>query len=317
MKIELKTVKEDQIASISHIGSVEEMGKIIRELTGGIMEKGLQITGPPFVVYYTSPLEVPPDKMEFDVGIPFHGEGKDDGRISIKIMPQHHVLSFTYQGPYTEIASTYGMMMEYIAREGVEMIGAPRELYINNPQEVPESKLLTEIQFPVIKESTMEDINSSIEFYDISEPREVYNIYKIGQVKNKNSKTFLEILEPYRPALKHLADFSHVLVFWWADKFSDEKYRTALRTKPPYATNKMTGVFATRAEYRPNPLVVTVCRLIGVDEKEGTVEISGIDAFDKTPVIDVKPYIPAFDRVRDPKIPKWLSFLWPEWKGEY
>lgn len=317
MEIEFKTVKEDQIASIYHMGPVEEMGEIIGELTGWTMEKGIQIMGPPFVVYYTSPLEVPPDKMEYDVGIPIQGEVKDDERAQIKVMPQHHVLSLIYQGPYYEIGPAYGRMMEYIAREGFEMIGAPRELYINSPLEVPESEILTEIQFPIIKKSTIGDINSIIEFYDIAEPQEVFKIYKIGEVKNNNSKTYLEIMEPYRPALKYLADFSHVMVFWWADRFSDDKYRTALRTKPPYANNKLTGVFATRAEYRPNPLASTTCRVIDVNEKKGIVEISGIDAFDETPIIDVKPYIPAFDRVKEPKLPKWLSFLWPEWKGEY
>lgn len=317
MEIKLKTVKENQVASISHLGPVEEMGGIIGVLSKWIIEKGLQVIQSPFVVYYTSPLEVLPDKMEYEVGIPFQGDAKDDERVSIKIMPEHHVLSLIHKGPYLELGSAYGMMMEYITEEGCEMIGAPREIYLNSPQEVPENELLTEIQFPIVKETTMEAINSNIEFYDVAKPQEVYEIYKIGRVTNKNSKSYLEILEPYRPALKCLEDFSHVMIFWWADKFFNNNYRTVLRTKPPYAINKVTGVFATRAEYRPNPLAVTTCRVIDVNEKEGMVEISNIDAFDGTPVIDLKPYIPAFDRVKDPKIPKWLSFLWPEWKGEY
>ncbi|MCK9152281.1 tRNA (N6-threonylcarbamoyladenosine(37)-N6)-methyltransferase TrmO [Methanobacterium alcaliphilum] len=317
MKIESKTIEEKQVASISHIGPVENMRDLIGELISWVMKKRLEITGPPFVVYYTSPMEVAPEKMEYDVGIPFQGKITDEGKVSVKILPQHHVLSTIHQGPYQQVGSVYGMMMEHIFKEGYEIIGVPREIYMNSPGEVPESELLTEIQFPIIPESIMKDADLSIEFFNLKQNTESYNIYKIGEVKLENSKTYLKILEPYRPAIKNLVDFSHVMVFWWADKFASDRYRTALRTKLPYATNRQSGVFATRSEYRPNPIALTTCRIIEVDEKGGIIEISGMDAFEGTPVIDLKPYSPSFDRVKEPKIPKWLSFLWPQWKGEY
>lgn len=295
MKIESKTIEEKQVASISYLGPVEDMGGLIEELIGFVMKMMLEITGPPFVVYYTNPMEVAPEKMEYDVGIPFKGDLKDEGKISVKILPEHQVLSSIHQGPYQEVGSVYGMMMEHIFKEGYEIIGVPREVYLNSPGEVPESELLTEIQFPIIPESYMENMDSNIEFFNIKPDRESYNIFKIGKIKMENSKNYLEILEPYRPALKNLDDFSHVMIFWWADKFDSDKYRTALQTKFPYATNRIAGVFATRSEYRPNPIALTTCRIVDVDEKEGIVEISGIDAFDGTPVIDLKPYTPSFD----------------------
>lgn len=317
MKIDSKTIEEKQVASISHVGLVEDMGELIGELAGWTMKKGLQITEPPFVVYYTSPLEVPPQKMEYEVGIPFKGEVKGEGRIRIKIMPQHQVLTTIHQGPYQEVGSAYGMMMEHLMKEGYEMIGVPREIYLNSPQEVPETELLTEIQFPIVPDSYQDENNSNVEFFPVKEKQESLNVFKIGQVRIEGSKTYLEILEPYSPGLKNLREFSHVMVFWWADKFDNEQYRTALRTYPPYATNHLTGVFATRAEYRPNPLALTTCRIVDVNEEKGILEISGMDAFDGTPIIDLKPYTPSFDRVKEFKIPVWLSFLWPQWKGEY
>jgi len=317
MKIDSKSIGEKQVASISYVGSVEDMGELIGELAGWIMNKGLQITEPPFVVYYTSPMEVAPEKMEYDVGIPFEGEAKGDGRINIKIMPQHQALSTIYQGPYQGVGSAYGMMMEHIMKDGYEIIGAPREIYLNSPQEVPETELLTEIQFPIIPESCMDETGSGIEFFNIEQEPENFKIFKIGQVVMKNSKTYLEISERYSPGLKSLDEFSHVMVLWWADKFDNAQYRTALRTHPPYATNRLTGIFATRAEYRPNPIALTTCKIIEVNEKEGIMEVSGMDAFDGTPIIDLKPYTPSFDRVKEVEIPLWLSFLWPQWKGEY
>ncbi len=75
------------------------------------------------------------------------------------------------------------------------------------------------------------------------------------------------------------------------------------------------GVFATRAEYRPNPIAVTVCKIMGIDQSEGRLVVGDIDAFDGTPVLDLKPYYPVCDRVEQATIPTWLSD-WPTWWPE-
>ena len=78
---------------------------------------------------------------------------------------------------------------------------------------------------------------------------------------------------------------------------------------------KVTGVFATRAEYRPNPIAMTTCKMINVDEGMGFIEVVDIDAFDETPIVDLKAYFPVCDRVKEARIPEWL-FDWPEWLPE-
>ena len=88
-----------------------------------------------------------------------------------------------------------------------------------------------------------------------------------------------------------------------------------LQTRPPYAEDKLTGVFACRSEYRPNPIAVTVCPLVAVDEEAGRVEVADIDAVDGTPLLDLKPYIGVTDRVRDVGVPDWFAG-WPEWVPE-
>jgi len=141
-----------------------------------------------------------------------------------------------------------------------------------------------------------------------------YRIRPIGRVRRSRSSARLEILEPYRPGLKQLEHFSHVVVAWWADKRDSEKYRNRLQTKPPYAKNKLTGVFACRAEYRPNPIALTTCRILEVDEGNGLVRVAWIDARDGTPLVDLKPYFPVCDRVREAHVPGWLpDWLRSEW----
>jgi tRNA-Thr(GGU) m(6)t(6)A37 methyltransferase TsaA len=142
-----------------------------------------------------------------------------------------------------------------------------------------------------------------------------FHLQPIGYIRRIGSGIFLNILESFRPALKQLDHFSHVLVFWWADRHDNEKSRTILQTEPPYAKGILTGVFATRAEYRPNPISMTTCKLLEVDEEKGIVHIADIDAYDGTAIIDLKAYFPVCDRVKEAHIPDWLSD-WPEWMPE-
>jgi tRNA-Thr(GGU) m(6)t(6)A37 methyltransferase TsaA len=147
------------------------------------------------------------------------------------------------------------------------------------------------------------------------ESDEAFQVYPIGYIKRVEGGVRLDIRRPFRPALKQLEHFSHVMVFWWADKHDNEKSRNIMQTKPPYAASKVTGVFATRAEYRPNPIAMTTCKLLEVDDDSGVVRIADIDAFDGTPVLDLKAYFPVCDRVQNAHIPDWLSD-WPEWMPE-
>lgn len=141
---------------------------------------------------------------------------------------------------------------------------------------------------------------------------ETYQIHPIGYVRRTENGIHLEIGESFRPALKQLDRFSHVMVFWWADRFDNEEYRSMLQCRPPYAEEHLTGVFATRAPYRPNPIGMTTCRLLEVDEESGVVQVADLDAFDGTRIVDLKAYFPVCDRVREAHIPEWLSD-WPEW----
>jgi tRNA-Thr(GGU) m(6)t(6)A37 methyltransferase TsaA len=142
-----------------------------------------------------------------------------------------------------------------------------------------------------------------------------YQIYPIGTVERNGDSVHLQIEEPFRPGLKQLEHFSHVVVFWWADRFDDEPYRHTLQSRPPYAEEHLTGVFAMRSPYRPNPIAMTTCKLLRSDEETGVVEVAALDAFDGTRVVDLKAYFPVCERVREAHIPEWLSD-WPEWMPE-
>jgi len=99
--------------------------------------------------------------------------------------------------------------------------------------------------------------------------------------------------------LKDLAGFSHIILvyhFHLSEGFH-------LRVKP-FMDDHLRGVFATRAPRRPNPIGISVVKLLGV--KGRTLQVENVDMVDGTPILDIKPYVPKFDAVQAPRT-GWLS----------
>ena len=67
------------------------------------------------------------------------------------------------------------------------------------------------------------------------------------------------------------------------------------------------GIFSQRSKDRPNPIGVTTVKLITV--RDGCIEVQGLDAINGTPVLDIKPYDPHYDKVESPTIPPWVNKL--------
>ena len=106
-------------------------------------------------------------------------------------------------------------------------------------------------------------------------------------------------------ALLGLEDYSHVIVIGWLDRIPDE-LRQRPQAYPAGDTGlPLQGALALRGGARPNPLAVTVCRLLGIEGD--TLRLEGLDLVDGTPVLDVKPYIAYYDSVPKARLPKWAE----------
>ncbi len=99
----------------------------------------------------------------------------------------------------------------------------------------------------------------------------------------------IEVLPEYSEGLKDLEGFSHVYVLYHLH----EIVGFDLMVKP-FLDNDRHGIFATRSPKRPNSIGLSVMRLKGV--ANNSVFLEGIDVLDRTPVIDIKPYVADFDR---------------------
>ena len=134
----------------------------------------------------------------------------------------------------------------------------------------------------------------------------------VGEITANERETLIKVLPGYIPALKELDSFSHLNVFWWFSNHDSNDSRRTMEEQSPYKNSPETmGIFATRSPFRPNPIALTTVKILHVDHKNGIIHIPYIDAFDGTPVIDLKPYTPSLDRVEKPEVPKWCSH-WPK-----
>ena len=140
----------------------------------------------------------------------------------------------------------------------------------------------------------------------------MFEIYSIGYAHQSQESYYLEILPQFRPGLLNLEQFSHVKIYWWGDQCDNQEMRSTMQAALPYAEGITAGVFACRAEYRPNPILETIGFILDLDYKSGVVHLPWLDAFDGTPILDLKPYIPISDRVRDVRVAEWFQDM-PNW----
>ena len=104
----------------------------------------------------------------------------------------------------------------------------------------------------------------------------------------KGIRGTITVKREFEEGLEDLAGFSHIYLIYHFHKSN----RYALKTTP-FLDKEPRGVFSTRAPQRPNPIGISVVKLISV--KGNILEIENTDILDGTPILDIKPYIPDFD----------------------
>lgn len=136
----------------------------------------------------------------------------------------------------------------------------------------------------------------------------------LGYAKNSIDKPMLpgwkdvitEIIinENYAKGLDGIENYSHIIVVYWMDK--EEKchlrHHPQRRADVPFG-----GIFACRCPQRPNPIAISTVQLIG--RENNILKVKGLDILNTTPIIDIKPYWPQYDKVDNAKVPHWVDKL--------
>jgi tRNA-Thr(GGU) m(6)t(6)A37 methyltransferase TsaA len=133
-----------------------------------------------------------------------------------------------------------------------------------------------------------------------------FSLFPIGLVKKTDDAARIEIFDEYRDGLLGLDGFSHIMVFYWFDQNDTPENRKTLQVHPRKdPRNPLTGVFATHSPLRPNLIALTRCKIVAITKN--SIDIEEIDAYDGSPVIDIKCYIPASVEDKDVRLPDWIK----------
>ena len=114
------------------------------------------------------------------------------------------------------------------------------------------------------------------------------------QAVMSKEKGIIEIFEEYQSGLKDLDGFGYIYCLYLFDMV---KLPVPLQSKP-FLDDDIKGVFAIRSPFRPNPIGISILKLLKIEGNE--IHVSDVEMLDKTPILDIKPYIPEVDtRVTD------------------
>lgn len=105
----------------------------------------------------------------------------------------------------------------------------------------------------------------------------------------------------YLEGLEELDGFSHIILLYWFDQATEENLKFQ-----PYLDDVPKGIFAIRHPNRPNRIGLSIVQLVKVDGNK--LLVKGIDVFNNTPLLDIKPFVPEFDihGIEDTRI-GWLA----------
>lgn len=98
----------------------------------------------------------------------------------------------------------------------------------------------------------------------------------------------VQVFEEYHAGLKDLDGFSHIILLYYFHRSREFNLQVI-----PFMDTKSRGLFATRAPKRPNPIGLSIVQLDRIEK--GVLHIQNVDILDGTPLLDIKPFVPAFD----------------------
>ena len=151
-------------------------------------------------------------------------------------------------------------------------------------------------------------------FLDSMDGKGRIQLVSIGKAKNsvknptltgwKDLVTEIVLDKRYTRGLDGIEDYSHVIIVYWMgqEKECHLKHHPQGRMDVPYG-----GIFACRCPQRPNRIAISTVKLLS--RKKNTIKVNGLDILDGTPILDIKPYTPAYDLEKNARVPAWVNRL--------
>jgi tRNA-Thr(GGU) m(6)t(6)A37 methyltransferase TsaA len=166
-----------------------------------------------------------------------------------------HALGFLARGPIVMEAQRHPELAEYTSEPPA--VGQGGGLFVMRPIGVIHSPFMEKDQTPI-------------------------------QPTRSQARGRVEVFAEFAEGLQDIEGFSHLILLYAFHRSAGYELRVQ-----PFLDDRLHGLFATRYPRRPNPIGLSVVRLLARSENE--VDIEGVDVLDGTPLLDIKPYVPDFD----------------------
>jgi effector-binding domain-containing protein len=121
------------------------LGKYFGQIIAYMHETSIKMSGAPFVAYYNMDMS----DLEIDVCVPVAVETKGNGNILADKLGRGNYVSTLHIGPYHQVEGAYKAITEYIQVNNIDITGVAYEFYLNDPQEVKEEELQTQVMFKI------------------------------------------------------------------------------------------------------------------------------------------------------------------------
>lgn len=152
MKIEVTNQKPQIALAIKRTAvTMDNLHEIIDEMSARLMsclvEQGKEMAGAPYLAY----MNASDDFSQFDIewGFPVAEPVPVSGEFYMSQTYEGKAITATHKGPYNDLETTYCAVMDYAKENSLESTGIYYDYYLNDPDETPESELLTLVIFPV------------------------------------------------------------------------------------------------------------------------------------------------------------------------
>ena len=113
----------------------------------------------------------------------------------------------------------------------------------------------------------------------------------IQPIYSSEAEGRIEVFEEYAAGLKDIETFSHIYILYLFDRAGEIQW-----VRPTFLDDEPHGIYASRHPCRPNSIGMSIVQL--AERKDNILIISDVDVLDKTPLLDIKPYVPRFDIIK-------------------
>jgi effector-binding domain-containing protein len=153
-EVEVVEVPSQLVIGMRKKGAYAEIANMIPAIFEYAVSKGVELTGPPMFVCHETDKEacVEADKnacADIEIAVPVASKGEETEEIKFYELPGGKMAKVVHKGPYQECEPSYNKLFAWAKENGKKIIGPTREVYMNDPREIPKEEIITEIYAPI------------------------------------------------------------------------------------------------------------------------------------------------------------------------